>query len=239
MKLWSKLTLADIFTLFNALLGFLAITYIVDNRLFEASLLIIVCMAMDGLDGMIARYMDTSHKMGAYLDLFADAISFCFAPALLVYTVYYDEALGRAWESPLNAAATAVPMVLVFFGVLRLSRFADKESAEENYNGLPVPILALTIVLLISVFDRGALLVMGIVLLISALLYSNIKYPKLWGFGGVLAGGALIFFSFFGVILGKNSYSLGPIFLFTALVMCGIYITIGPVGYSWKKKQKR
>ncbi len=225
-----EITLADLVTLSNGLLGFLAITYVIDGRFFEASSLIILCVAIDGIDGMIARRMGTSHKMGAYLDLFSDSVSFCFAPALLVYTLYYDKALGRAWVSPINAAATGVPMLMVFFGVLRLSRFADKESFGKNYRGLPVPVIALFVVIITSIDAYlNPWVIFGSISLLSALLYSNIRYPKLRGPKWLFLGSILLLTAFMGGIFTKISYVEGNILLFAALMMCITYVAIGPI----------
>ncbi len=89
------LTIPDMVTVMNASLGFLSITYIIDGRFWLASILIVLCVALDGIDGALARLMQVDHTLGAYLDFFADMISFCFAPALLLYTIFYDETLGR------------------------------------------------------------------------------------------------------------------------------------------------
>lgn len=235
-----NLTVADMVTISNGLLGFLAITYIVDGRFFDASITIIICIGIDGMDGVIARYMGTSHRMGAYLDLFSDAISFCFAPALLVYSNYYDKTLGRAWESNLNMAATLVPMMMVFFGVLRLSRFAHRESTDTFYNGLPVPAMALMLVLLISLLgSEMPFVVLTVAVILSSMLYSTLPYPKLRGRRWMLPGMVMLTLALFGEIFAKISYSSGPILLLAALVMCAVYIMVGPitVGYRWIGKQ--
>ncbi len=238
-----KLTLADAVTLFNGLLGFLAITYIVDGRFFEASILILSSVVVDGLDGIIARGMGTTHEVGAYLDLFSDSVSFCFAPALLIYSLYYDKELGRAWMSPVNAAATVIPMVIVFFGVLRLSRFADKESTSDFYNGLPVPVLAMVIVLLTNLLGvNGKInisIVLSITVAISLLLYSSIKYPKLRRRGWTITGAMVLSAAFLGMILTKSSYALGSILLFAALSSCILYIIIGPMVVGYEEKSGR
>ncbi len=229
-----RLSLADVVTLTNGLLGFLAITYIVDKRYFEASALIIACIAVDGLDGIVARWRGTEHKVGAYLDLFSDTVSFSFAPALLLYSLYYDPLLGRAWESINNAIATLVPCVIVFLAVLRLSRFADVESDLSYYRGLPTPLFALLIIVISWLFGgmyhlyfSSYFVLLGI-LIASSLLYSKTRYPKLRKPLYLTAGSILLVISFIGVFLSKNSYYFGTILLYTALAGCLIYMIAGP-----------
>ena len=54
MTALKKLSLADLFTLANALLGFLAITYVVDGKYELAGSLIFAAILLDGLDGAVA-----------------------------------------------------------------------------------------------------------------------------------------------------------------------------------------
>jgi len=50
-----RLSPADYLTLANGVLGFLAITYVIDKKLLVASVLILVAAVVDGLDGWAAR----------------------------------------------------------------------------------------------------------------------------------------------------------------------------------------
>ena len=238
MKIWravKKLSIADYITLSNGLLGFLAITYILDERYLLSSMLLVVCIGIDGLDGYVARKLDTVHELGSYLDMFSDIISFCFAPALLVYSSYYDITLGRAWGSPINALATLVPMMVVFFGVLRLSRFADVSHVESIYRGLPTPLYTLLIVSITFLVGWGERYVISqyipllSIMFVSFLLYSNISYPKLSGLK--LKGIGLIFLvvAFLGLYMDHLSIGGGNLFILITLFICIIYIIVGPM----------
>lgn len=225
---------ADYITVLHGVLGFFSITYIIDGRFFLASILLVVCIGLDGLDGFIARRYNESHEFGAYLDLISDSISFGFAPALLLYSVYYDIGQGRAWESPVNALATFVPVVIVFFGVLRLSRFADKNRENNYYTGLPMPLLTLIIVTTNSLFGwapdspNKPFMVMLAVLASSLILYSRIKYPKIRGWGWTIGGGTFILLSIFAFIFLKFDPLIGKILLTVVLIGSISYIIAGP-----------
>ncbi len=240
-----SLTIPDFVTVGNALLGFLSITYVIDGRFFLASLLIVVCVGLDGLDGLLARYLDVEHELGAYLDLFSDMISFCFAPALLLYSTYYKIQLGRAWQSPQNALATIVPFLIVFFGTMRLTRFADKTSDRKTYSGLPTPCLALLVIHLTYLFGWGGTgwyhpyLTLLVVLGFSFLLYSPIPYPKLRGKRLKTAAVIFIVLNMMGLLLIYFARTEAKIFLLFTLVILLGYILLGPLMVTYHDKRKR
>ncbi|MFP3872135.1 MAG: CDP-alcohol phosphatidyltransferase family protein [Candidatus Natronoplasma sp.] len=229
-----SLTFPDLITVTNALLGFLSITYVVDGRFLSASLLLVLCVGLDGLDGFLARYLGVEHELGAYLDFFSDLISFCFAPSLLLYSTYYDMDLGRAWQSSQNALATLVPFLIVFFGTMRLSRFVDKTYDNSHYKGLPTPCLALLVINSSYLFGWGATgwyhphITLFILLGFGFLLYAPIPYPKVRG--DLVKVGASIFLliNFLGYLSLFLGYSEGKVFLLSALLVILAYIFFGP-----------
>jgi len=68
MAAWSKVSWGDLFTLANGLMGFVAITFILDDRFLIATSLLFLSMMMDGLDGYVARRFGSKHSMGQVLD---------------------------------------------------------------------------------------------------------------------------------------------------------------------------
>lgn len=229
------LSLADYITLFNALLGFFAITYIIDGRFWIASIIIVATIALDGLDGMVARYLKIEHKQGEYLDLFSDTISFCFAPAIMLYSNFYDISLGRAWESPVNFLSTAVPMSVVFFGILRLARFTEEPAGYKNYSGLPTPVIAMLIISSTFLFGKGELVAyypipaLILILMISILMYTTVEYPKIKDRSLIVSAGTIVIISFIGVISFREITSLSLIFLGISFIGCLAYTISGPI----------
>ena len=86
----------------------------VDHRYTEAALAIFVAMIMDLLDGRVARLMKATSQFGVEYDSLADVISFCVAPAFMMYSFALHE-LGRA--------AWFGAFLFVICGALRLARF--------------------------------------------------------------------------------------------------------------------
>ncbi len=242
-----SLTIPDMITIANALIGFLAITYVVDGRFLFASVLILVCLGLDGLDGYLARHMDVEHELGAYLDFFSDMVSFCFAPSILLYSTFYDVSLGRAWHSSQNALATFVPFMIVFLGTMRLARFADKNFTNMRYTGLPTPSLAILIINLSYLLGWGSTgwhhpyATLFVILGLGFLLYSSVRYPKIRGSCANIGAAVFLIFNllgFFLIYLGRDQGKILLLFMFTALLG---YVFLGPVianDHRERKKEK-
>jgi len=185
MRWIKKISIADYVTLANGLLGFLAITYIIDGKFTIAYFLLFTCILIDGLDGRIARYFKSKHHYGQYIDSFSDAISFCFAPAILLYSNFYIPAKGTALMSFDNALAVFVPILFLSFGIMRLARFAASGYKEKNFLGMPSPAAAFLVINLCMLFGVNGLITTNEYLVISAaffaalLMISDVPYPKI------------------------------------------------------------
>ncbi|HEV8594427.1 MAG TPA: CDP-alcohol phosphatidyltransferase family protein [Thermoplasmata archaeon] len=187
-----KESAADALTLGNALSGFLAMTYVADGRFTAAALFIFLAALLDGLDGWAARRFGSRHDRGRFADAFADAISFCLAPALFLYALLYDPARGSAWRDLPNALAVVSSTLVAAFGLLRLMRFAEVDFTETTFRGLPTPANAIFLVSLSLLFGPTlaggadwnlitsipALVIAG-ALLSSALMITEVPYPKI------------------------------------------------------------
>jgi len=105
--------LPDLISICNALLGFLAILLVLSGgseALKDALVVILSAAVIDGLDGLVARGIESSH-MGRYLDSLADIVSFGTAPAILAFVLINDHLM------------TAVCSAYLICGGLRLARF--------------------------------------------------------------------------------------------------------------------
>lgn len=150
--------LPNLLTLANCGCGLLAIAKGIDALAFRgedeltfylkmmtACSLIFVGMVFDALDGKVARLTDSFSDFGAQLDSFADAITFCVAPAVLAKILIEHEGplLGYDGTPRLHFAAAAC---FTLMGILRLARFnLDSEhdsSSHQEFSGLPSPAAA-------------------------------------------------------------------------------------------------
>lgn len=166
--------LPNIFTLGNAFFGFCSIIFTAKLDFFSAAYFILLGALMDALDGRIARLVGASSLIGLQLDSLADAISFCLAPAFLIYF----------WQlKSFGFLGLFVSAVFFMAGLLRLARFnviADQQTI--FFLGLPTTIAGCflaTMFLNISYFDETKILAFIILfssLILSFLMVSTIKF---------------------------------------------------------------
>lgn len=245
---------ADALTLGNALSGFLAMTYVADGRFTAAALFLFLAALLDGLDGFAARRLGTRHDRGRFADAFADAISFCLAPALFLYALLYDPARGSAWGDLSNALAVVSSTLVAAFGILRLMRFAEADFTATHFRGLPTPANAIFLVSLALLFgptvgpadwnlvkEAPAVAIVG-ALLSSVLMVTEVPYPKVGdgfrlfaGYGSALTVSIVVPTVFLGGLgttctLGPAGCPLIELPLFAAAVgLMVAYIVGGPL----------
>ena len=174
-SIYQLIKLPDVVTLINALLGFSAILMVVRSsmNILPASILIVLAVMADGLDGEIARRLEYG-ILGEQLDSLADIVSFGVAPAVIAYAL-----LSPQYHYFICFIAGA----FVSFGILRLARF-NITHARGGFVGLPITSAGLAVVLYILVFDGspGAFFSYGLLVLmlfLSALMVSQVPYPKI------------------------------------------------------------
>jgi CDP-diacylglycerol--serine O-phosphatidyltransferase len=231
----TRAVVPSLFTTLNIFCGFLAIIGTSQGRFAYAAGCIILAGVFDSLDGVMARITRSSSQFGVELDSLADVVSFGAAPSFMVYQAYlftYEH-----W----GILIAAMPVAL---GAIRLARFNVQLVGfdKEYFNGLPIPMQALTTCAFILQYDRDGMGLTGwtgmgllvLVVVLSLLMVSHVKYdtlPKLtrkqikahpWKIGGALVGVVLI-------AVSKGDL-LFPMF--------GLYIVFGIVRYIVQRVQK-
>lgn len=172
-----------VFTFANAFFGFLSITKSLEGEFVVAAWLILLAGVMDAFDGRLARYFGTAGELGGELDSLCDAISFCVAPAILLYSWYLHD-FGHA-----GVFSVVVGMYLCA-GLFRLARF-NLGTKEESlfFFGLPTTIAGAFLAFLIVyhnwfehkpalhfVFNKASLV--GIVASFAFLMISSVRFPS-------------------------------------------------------------
>jgi CDP-diacylglycerol--serine O-phosphatidyltransferase len=113
----------------------------------------------DGIDGMVARMTKSTSRLGVEMDSFADFVTFCIAPAVLMYFIVL-----RQYNTP----GLIVAFVYIIFGMFRLARFNLKvlevhepptvsPKSPYYFEGLPTPAAAgilASFVLTFELFQR-------------------------------------------------------------------------------------
>ena len=131
----------NMLTLAGLCFGMSAIRFAMDAR-WELSVTLLVAAAIiDGMDGRVARMLNSTSTFGAQLDSLADFLSFGVAPGMVMYLWSMHQIKGVGWA------------VALFFAVccaLRLARFntamfeEEKQAWKEKFFvGVPAPAGAL------------------------------------------------------------------------------------------------
>lgn len=255
MTALDRVSLGDLFTLANGALGFIAIVYIFDRNYLSATSLLLLSLVMDGLDGFMARKYGSKHSRGQVLDSISDAISFAFAPALLVYAEFEDPTVAPL-QSPNDMLVLACAVAVLVSGLFRLARFSAGGFQLPYFTGLPAPAAALFIILMCLLFGSaggaerpefyftlgetpGA--VLSAALVASMLMASTIPYPKVRGKLAVASavGIALAFLPTIAGIVLVGDQQLYTAFSRTAtgvaLALTIVYLAGGPL-YERRKR---
>jgi CDP-diacylglycerol---serine O-phosphatidyltransferase len=170
--------LPSLLTSANLFCGFLAMILTLERRYEHAALAIFVAIIMDMLDGRVARLIKATSQFGVEYDSLADVVSFCAAPALLLYSFAL---------APLGRAAWPAAVLFLVCGALRLARFNVHTGTGDRrfFTGLPTPAgaaMAASTVLLLTDrnLDRWALMLISAgTYLVAVLMVSTVKY---WSF---------------------------------------------------------
>jgi CDP-diacylglycerol--serine O-phosphatidyltransferase len=130
----------------NLFCGFLALILTTQRRFTEAAVAVLVAMVLDLLDGKVARLTKTTSQFGVEFDSLADVVSFCVAPAFMLYNLAL---------APLGRAAWLGAFLYVICGALRLARFNVYTGVVDRryFVGLPTPAAAGMVVAVILLFD--------------------------------------------------------------------------------------
>jgi len=200
------LALADIFSILNALFGFSSIALAVKGNYWMAGNLILLAVLSDGLDGLLARKFH-SGRLGENIDSLADIISFCIAPSTLII-VKYDSLIVLFTLS-----------IYLLASLLRLSSFSILKR-DEYFNGLPIPAVGMILILIIFLGFNPFILSV-VLLFLSILMVSKIRYPKVNNKMGLIAFILIILV----IILRDNFYYIAPLALLFALFT---YVLVGP-----------
>ena len=124
----------SLFTLGNLACGFFSILAASQGQFGKAGWLILIAAVFDLFDGRVARMLGTESEFGVEMDSLADGVSFCTAPALLMYFMVLHQ--YPLWGGP-------IACVYACFGVLRLAKFNTMahagEGSKKYFSGLPVP----------------------------------------------------------------------------------------------------
>lgn len=132
--------LPNIVTLAALCIGLSAIRFSIQGDFMKASGFLLLAGFMDGIDGRLARFFNSSSDFGAQLDSLVDFINFGIVPGFIIYAWVgtYGETYGLDW---------ALVLFFAVCGAIRLARFnVDLTREVKNpilekyfFKGIPAP----------------------------------------------------------------------------------------------------
>ncbi len=171
--------LPNLFTSASLFCGFFALLMTLQEDFYSAARFILISGLLDGMDGKIARYTNTTSRFGVEYDSLADVISFCVAPGILVF----------AWAlEPFGRLGWLASFLFVVCGALRLARFNIQIHTVESrfFSGLPTPaaacVIATAILLYYEVGDTGVSKHIPILIATYILAFLMVSTVKYYGF---------------------------------------------------------
>jgi CDP-diacylglycerol--serine O-phosphatidyltransferase len=199
--------LPNLFTAGNLFCGFVALTQIVEANLtpdayghvnwmpIKVSLaFILLACIFDLFDGRVARMGGHESPFGREFDSLADLVSFGVAPAFLVHRVVLHNALPEEYVE----LGWFIASIYLICGAFRLARFnclsaMNAPGAGKDFLGFPIPSAA-GLVASLTLFiiklnekekDLGhwGWLLPSVLLFLSAMMVSEVKYPSFKSFG--------------------------------------------------------
>ena len=169
--------LPNLFTTGALFAGFYSMTAAVGGHYQVAAIAVFVALALDVLDGRVARLTNTQSAFGSQYDSCSDMVSFGVAPAILLYQ----------WSlSGVGKLGWAVSFVYAAAAALRLARYNTQAAGHDKrfFQGLPSPAAAVLVAGHVWLCESGAALTgaanvavsMAVAVAAALLMVSNIRY---------------------------------------------------------------
>lgn len=131
--------LPSLVTIIGLCAGLTAIRFAYAEKFMLAIVLILVAAALDGVDGLLARRLNSVSPFGAELDSLCDFLDFGVAPGIIVYQFGLADANDLVW---------VLVLIYIVCCCLRLARFNVNRDAPSGgkvprFVGVPAPAGAL------------------------------------------------------------------------------------------------
>lgn len=200
-------------TLCNLSSGIVGCRLLLDNKLEEASYILLIGLLFDFLDGFSARLLRVSSELGKQLDSLADLITCAVLPTFILYKVFFEYLhIPEIWQFTL--------LFIPAGAAIRLAKFNLDTRQSEHFIGLPTPANALLITgLAMSIFfapDSDSSNWISDFWLYAIYLITTLLFP-------LLMNSPIIFLSLKFKKIYSNSGILMTIILLISLIVYGLY----------------
>jgi CDP-diacylglycerol--serine O-phosphatidyltransferase len=204
--------------------------------------LILAAFAFDFLDGRMARLVKKQSQFGREFDSLADIVSFGVAPAFLVYRIVLSQFERTGWM---------IAAIYLVCGGIRLARFnvlsgrPNAAAHGREFIGFPIPSAA-AMVVSVTLFmmwlsenerelGRSRWILPGLMMLLSVLMVSNVRYPTFKYIDWTLQKHVAAFATLVVVILGIVQFK--EVMLAVVFVTYMLYGLVRPwVSKRWRRE---
>ena len=153
-------TVPNVLTLCNLLCGAVAaMSALVWGDLQTAFWLVVASAVFDFFDGFSARLLNQYSAIGVQLDSLADMISFGFAPAAVMISLFANADSWCEWSETMVQVGSFVPLMITAFSALRLAKFNIDDTQHTEFEGLPTPANALFCMSLAMLAELGLVVI--------------------------------------------------------------------------------
>lgn len=233
--------LPNLFTTGALLSGFSSILLALDGSYARAAMMVFVAMVLDGLDGRIARWTNSSSSFGEQYDSLSDLISFGVAPAVLIYEWSLKSLMNEATIKIVANFSWFAVYLYVACTALRLARFnVQIGNVDKKYfQGMPSPTAAAILVGLVwfsRTIDVAGSTMEYVALFLTVytalMMVSNVRF---YSFKTFNVRKTVTFYSLLLVVFYSGLLLSSPakVIFFTML----IYGFSGPALYLWQLKK--
>ena len=232
-------TVPNLLTLCNLLCGAgAAVSALVWGDLQSAFLLIIASAVFDFFDGFAARLLNQYSAIGVQLDSLADMISFGFAPAAVMMSLFTKSGSWLEWSDWMVKVGYFVPLIMTAFSALRLAKFNIDDTQHTEFEGLPTPANALLCMSLGMLAEMGLVaipreVIIALSIVMSVLLICPVRMfsLKFEGFGWKANKLRYIALMLSVVIIAVN-------YRYAVTAIMALYILISVVRHIFKGNKK-
>lgn len=140
-----RLAIPSLFTLGNALCGFLGIIFTLNGNLPLAFNLILLAAFLDFWDGFLARKLGVDGEMGKQLDSLADVITFGALPSAMMFYWMRDGGVYLDFAKPYKEIIPFASALILLSSIWRLAKFNIGNDQQSSFKGLATPANAILI----------------------------------------------------------------------------------------------
>ena len=150
--------LPSIITLLGLCVGLTAVRFAIDGYFIKATTFVLVAGFLDGIDGRLARFLNSTSEFGAQLDSLIDFVNFGIVPGFIIYTWvnHGGDPVKFSWAFVLFWAV-CMSLRLARFNVALNKQPKNEVLSTYFFSGIPAPCgAALSMLPMVLFYEFGS-----------------------------------------------------------------------------------